>query len=49
MSGNENVAAGVMAAANNDGILLPQFLTPFANDSSRPAPTFVRSEAAGKN
>jgi hypothetical protein len=29
----------------NDGVLLPQFLTPFVNDPSRPAPAFVRHEA----
>jgi len=39
----------VTAAAANDGVLLPQFLTPFANDDSRPAPTFIRPEAAAKN
>ncbi len=29
----------------NEGILMPQYLTPFANDSRRPAPTFLRREA----
>jgi hypothetical protein len=32
------------AAGANDGILLPQYLTPFANVSSAPAPTFIRLE-----
>ncbi len=39
----------VASASANDGVFLPQFLTPFANDESRPAPTFVRPEAAAKN
>ena len=33
-------------AAVNDGILLPQYLTLFAFDPSRPSPTFIRSENA---
>jgi hypothetical protein len=33
-------------AAANDGILLPQYLTIFAFDSSRPSPSFVRLENA---
>jgi len=33
-------------AAVNDGILLPQYLTPFFADSSRPSPSFVRMENA---
>lgn len=28
----------------NDGVFLPQFLTPFAYDTTRPAPSFVRLE-----
>ncbi len=31
-------------AAVNDGVLLPQYLTPFAFDSQRRAPSFVRRE-----
>jgi hypothetical protein len=33
------------AAAANDGILLPQYLTPFANEYPRATPSFVRKEA----
>lgn len=33
-------------AALNDGVLQPQYLTPFIFDSTRPAPTFVRKENA---
>ena len=33
-------------AAANDGILLPQYLTPYIFDSSRPTPSFVRVENA---
>ena len=33
-------------APANDGVLLPQYLTPFANDATRPAPAYVRPEAA---
>lgn len=33
------------AAAANDGILLPQYLTPFANQYPRATPSFVRKEA----
>jgi hypothetical protein len=29
----------------NEGMLIPQFLTPFAADPQRPAPTFLRKEA----
>jgi hypothetical protein len=36
-SGSESVA--------NDGLLIPQFLTPFAADSQRRTPTFARKEA----
>ena len=32
------------AAATNDGLLQPQFLTPFANDYPRATPSFVRRE-----
>jgi hypothetical protein len=32
------------AAAPNDGLLQPQFLTPFAHDYPRATPTFVRRE-----
>jgi hypothetical protein len=31
------------SAPPNDGILMPQYLTPFAWDNERPSPTFVRS------
>lgn len=31
-------------AAANDGILMPQYFTPFANDPRRPSPTFFRRE-----
>ncbi len=33
------------AAAVNDGILLPQFLTPFVNEYPRATPSFVRRDA----
>lgn len=33
-------------AGANDGILVPQYLTPFAHDSNRPTPTMVRVETA---
>jgi hypothetical protein len=36
---------GGSAAAPNDGILLPQYLTPFANEYPRATPSFVRREA----
>ncbi len=36
--------AGAEAAAN-DGLLMPQHLTPFANDPQRRAPTILRREA----
>lgn len=36
---------GSQAAAANDGVLQPQFLTPFANEYPRATPTFVRREA----
>jgi hypothetical protein len=32
-------------AAANEGVLMPQYLTPFASDSRRPSPTFLRREA----
>jgi len=32
------------AAAPNEGILLPQYLTPFANEYPRATPSFVRKE-----
>ncbi len=35
---------GGAAAAANDGLLQPQFLTPFANEHPRATPTFVRRE-----
>jgi len=38
-------ARGGAAAAANDGILLPQFLTPFANENPRSTPSFVRRDA----
>lgn len=38
-------ARGSAAAAANDGILQPQFLTPFANEYPRATPTFVRRDA----
>jgi hypothetical protein len=37
-------ARGATAAAANDGLLLPQFLTPFFGDYPRATPTFVRRE-----
>jgi hypothetical protein len=33
-------------AGAHDGILLPQYLTPFANAGSPPAPSFIRLETA---
>lgn len=36
---------GNAAAANNDGILLPQFLSPFAAEYPRATPSFVRRDA----
>jgi hypothetical protein len=33
------------SAPANDGILVPQYLTPFAFDIDRPSPAFVRAEA----
>jgi hypothetical protein len=36
---------GGQAAAANDGLLLPQFLTPFAHEYPRATPSFVRREA----
>jgi hypothetical protein len=33
------------AAAANEGLLLPQFLTPFANEYPRSTPSFVRKGA----
>lgn len=38
-------AKGGAAAAANDGLLLPQYLTPFALEYPRATPTFVRREA----
>lgn len=35
---------GAAAATANDGIFLPQFLTPFVNDYPRSTPAFVRHE-----
>ncbi|MES2693925.1 MAG: hypothetical protein V4773_10665 [Verrucomicrobiota bacterium] len=35
---------GGSAAASNDGLLQPQFLTPFVNEYPRATPTFVRRE-----
>lgn len=32
-------------SGRNDGLLMPQFLTPFANDPRRPSPTLLRREA----
>ncbi len=40
------LAKAASDGAVNDGILLPQMLTPFAHDNNKPAPTFVRPEAA---
>jgi hypothetical protein len=40
------LAKAASDGAVNDGILLPQMLTPFAHDNNRNAPTFVRPEAA---
>jgi hypothetical protein len=36
---------GGAAAVANDGILQPQFLTPFVNEYPRATPTFVRRDA----
>jgi hypothetical protein len=41
---NFQTRAGAAAAAN-DGILLPQFLTPFVNEYPRATPSFVRRDA----
>lgn len=41
---NFQARAGVAAAAN-DGILQPQFLTPFMNEYARTTPSFVRRDA----
>jgi hypothetical protein len=38
-------ARGAPAAAGNDGLLLPQYLTPFAHEYARATPSFVRREA----
>lgn len=35
---------GAAAAAANDGVLLPQYFTPFANDYLRATPTYVRKD-----
>lgn len=37
-------AQGGQKAVPNDGILLPQYLTPFANEYPRATPSFVRRE-----
>ena len=37
-------ARAASAAALNDGLLLPQYLTPFATDNPRATPSFVRRE-----
>ena len=37
-------ARGGAAAAANDGLLQPQFLTPFVNEYPRATPSFVRRE-----
>jgi hypothetical protein len=34
-----------VAAAANEGVLLPQYLTPFANEYGRTTPSFVRKDA----
>jgi hypothetical protein len=36
---------GLAAAAANDGVLQPQFLTPFVNEYPRATPSFVRRDA----
>lgn len=36
---------GLTAAAANDGLLQPQFLTPFVNEYPRATPSFVRRDA----
>lgn len=36
---------GTAAAATNDGVLLPQYLTPFAHEYPRATPSFVRKES----
>lgn len=33
-------------AAVNEGVMMPQYLTPYAFDSSRPAPAFLRNEGS---
>ena len=38
------LARAATAAAANDGVLLPQFLTPFAYDYPRATPSFMRRE-----
>ncbi len=44
------LSKAVEEAKRNNGILLPQYLTPFAYDSNKPAPVFVRLERdADKN
>jgi len=40
------LAKAAADGAVNDGILLPQMLTPFEHDNNKVAPTFVRPEAA---
>jgi hypothetical protein len=40
------LAKAASDGAVNDGILLPQMLTPFEHDNNHDAPTFIRSEAA---
>lgn len=40
----ERVAA---ESGRNDGILLPQYFSPFAQDTERPSPSFVRRERNG--
>jgi hypothetical protein len=38
-------AKGGAAASGNDGLMQPQFLTPFVNEYPRSTPSFVRREA----
>jgi hypothetical protein len=39
------ISKAASESVSNDGFLIPQFLTPFAADTQRRAPTFARKEA----
>jgi hypothetical protein len=41
----ESLTKLLAAGGENNGILVPQYLSPFAHDSSKQAPTFMRSDA----